>query len=397
VQSAAGGRLIARVEVHYWTFLEGKQMNSMFLAKEWGLIIVCFLLLLNACGPRTGVYPFDELDIPEQRVFNGFALLRKDRLVDAQREFERALHLQPGYSPAYRGLGLVYGMKKDFTRAFDAMSRAEEYAEDDLNRALAEVGRMSLYRMEARKDWLTRVERCFDQALSWSGELPDAYLELGLAYKKAHRFRDAEEAFTGIVKLNKTLLNEARGELDLLKKIQTADPRSGFGKEVVLVKRITRAESAGLLALEFPIDRIQERVDLKKGVQLPVLPPDLRNHSMKNEVLLVLQLKIQGLGVLSDGSFGADQYMTRAGFATVMADVLIKTIGNPELKQRYDKTHSPFQDVRSNSPHFTSIMICYDWAGIMEGWKGYFHPMETISGVDALLVVREAENRIKGK
>jgi hypothetical protein len=117
---------------------------------------------------------------------------------------------------------------------------------------------------------------------------------------------------------------------------------------------------------------------------------------MKDEILLVLELNIQGLGALPDGSFGADQYMTRAGFATVMADLLVKGSGKDELKQQYARAESPFQDVRSNSPHFISIMICHDWAGIMEGWKGYFHPMETISGVDALLILREAENRIRG-
>jgi tetratricopeptide (TPR) repeat protein len=371
-------------------------MNCLAFIRGWGLFTLSFLLLLNACGPRTGVYPFSELDIPEQRVFNGFALLRNERLGDAQREFEQALHLQPRYSAATRGLGLVYGMKRDFPRAFDAMSRAEEYAEDGLNRALAEVGMMSLYRMEAGTGWLARVEKHFDQALFWSSELPEAYLELGLAYKRAHRFRDAEEAFTEIVKLDKTLLNEAREELELLKKIQTADPRSALGKELVLVKRINRAEIAGLLAREFPIDRIQTGTVPKTGVHLPDLPPDVRNHRLKDEILLVLQLNIQGLGALPDGSFGADRCMTRAGLATVMADLLVRGSGNPELTQKYARARSPFLDVRSNSPNFNSIMICHDWAGIMEGWKGYFHPMETISGVDALLILREAENRIRG-
>lgn len=372
-------------------------MKRLSSVRGWSLLAASVIVLLGACGPRTGVYPFGELDVPEQRVFNGFAFLRKERLSDAQREFEQALHLRPKYSPAYRGLGLVYGMKKDFSRAFDLMGRAGEAAEDSLNRALVEVGMMSLYRMESGAGWLTKVEKRFDQALSWSGELPEAYLELGLAYKKANRFHDAEGAFTEIVKLNKTLLNEAREELEVLKKIGEADPRSDLGKEVALVKRITRAECAGLLAKEFPIERVQTGTGLNTRLQLSGLPPDARKHRMKEEILLVLRLDIQGLGVLADGSFGVEQYLTRAGFATVMADLLVKAGGTPELKQRYIRSESPFQDVRSNSPHFTSIMICYDWGGIMEGWQGYFHPMETISGVDALLVLRRAENRIKEK
>lgn len=371
-------------------------MNSLAYTRGWGLLIVPFLLFLCACGPRTGGYPFSELDIPEQRIFNGFAFLKKERLADAKREFEQALHLQPECSAAHRGMGLVYGMKRDFARAFDAMSRAGAYAEDDRDRALAEVGMMSLHRMESREGWLVRAERHFDQALALFDELPEAYLELGLAYKQAHRFRDAEEAITTVVRLNKTLLNEAREELEVLKKIRTADPRSALGKEVVLVKRINRAESAGLLAREFPIDRIPARTALETGGKAQDAPSDVLNHPMKKDILLVLALNIQGLGVLPDGSFGADLYITRAGFATVMADILVRDAGTPGLKQKYARAHSPFQDVRRDSPHFSGIMICHDWAGIMGGERGYFHPMETISGVDALLILREAENKLKG-
>ena len=372
-------------------------MNGLAFTRGWGLLIAFFFLLFYACGPRAGGYPFQELNIPEQRVFNGFAFLRQERLVDAQREFEQALRLQPKCSAAYRGMGLVHGMESDFTRAFEAMSRAGEFAEDGLDRALAEVGMMSLYRMEAREGWLVRAGSRFDQALALSDELPEAYLELGLAYKQAYRLQDAKEAFTRILKLNKTLLNEAREEIEILKKIKIADPGSAPGKEVVLVRRMNRAESAALLAKEFPIDRIMARAALETGDKPAPPPPDVLNHRMREEILLVLRLNIQGLGVLPDGSFGAGQLMTRVGFALVMADVLVKGAGNPELKQQYARVHSPFHDVRSDAPSFSSIMICYDWAGIMGGWGGYFHPMETISGVDALLILRAAENKLKGK
>ena len=178
----------------------------------------------------------------------------------------------------------------------------------------------------------------------------------------------------------------------LWKKIGEADPRSDLGKETALVKRITRAETAGLLAKEFPVERARTGPAPK-----PVLPPDARTHRMKKEISLILELNIQGLGVLADGSFGVDQYITRAGFAAVMADLLVKIAGNPELKQKYARVQSPFQDVRSNNPHFGDIMICHDWAGVMESWQGYFHPMETISGVDALLALRKAEKRLREK
>ncbi|MBN2031924.1 MAG: S-layer homology domain-containing protein [Deltaproteobacteria bacterium] len=370
-------------------------MDRFLFIREWTVLITSLCLLLCACGPRAGGYPYHELDIPEQRVFNGFAFLKKERSADAQREFEQALHLQPDCSAAYRGMGLVYGSKRDFKRAFDFMSQAAKYAENNPDRALADVGMASLYRMERSKGWLAKVERLFNQSLSWSDEIPEAYLELGLAYKQAYRFRDAEKAFIKVVDLNKTLLGEAREEIEVLKKIETARPESAFGKEVVLSRRINRAETAALLVGEFPLHHISARSAREKSNKPPIPPPDVSNHRMKKEILRVMRMNLEGLGVLPDGSFGVDQYVTRGGFAEVMADILVKGAEKPELKGRYDRVLSPFKDVRSSSPHFKSIMICYDWAGIMGGWEGYFHPMETLSGVDALLIIRDAVTKLK--
>jgi tetratricopeptide (TPR) repeat protein len=372
-------------------------MNRLAFTRLGGCLIASLLVFLYGCGPRAGGYPFRELDVPEQRVFNGFAFLRKERPVDAQIEFERALDLRPNYSPAYRGLGLVRGMQQDFSPAFEAMSRAEQYAENDLDRALAEVGMMGLYRMEKRQGWLAEAERRFDRALAMAHEPSEAYHELGLAYKEAYRLDDAKKAFTKVLDINKTLLNEAREEIETIKKIEKAGARSALGKQVLLVRRINRAETAGLLAEEFPLHLIRSQAGQGVGDALRTTPPDVLNHRMKEEILRVLRLNIRGLGVFPDGSFGAGLYMTRAGFATVMADLLVKGTGDFALTRKYVLAHSPFEDVRRDSPYFSDIMICYDWAGIMGGWGRYFHPMETISGVDALLILREAEKNLKRK
>jgi len=288
-------------------------------------------------------------------------------------------------------------MNKDFPRAFAAMALAEAHAQNELDRALVDVGMMSLHRMEKGEGWLVLTEGRFEQALAHSAGLPEAYMELGLAYKEAHRYADAEGVFRKILERNKTLLNEARGELEILEKIRTARPRTTVGKEVVLARRINRAQSAALLAREFPVEEVADRAGVHRAETLPVAPPDVLNHPMKEEILLVLQLRIQGLELLPDGAFAPDQFMTRAGFATVVADLLVRGSASPGLQEKYVRAHSPFHDVRSTSPHFQSIMICYDWGGVMKGWEGYFHPMETISGVDALLILREAENKLKGK
>lgn len=378
-------------------------MKDFASRKGWSTLVVGLWLcsLLSACGPRSGGYPYSELDTPEQRVYNGFAFLKKERLADAQREFEQALLLDPKCSPAYRGIGLVYGRKGDFPRAFDAMEQARTAGKDRLDQALAEVGMMSLFRMQRTDGWLHRVKASFARAVSLEKQLPEAYLELGVAYKYAYRFREAEEAFNEVLRINSILVYEAGEEINLLKKIERAAPRSTFGKELVLERWITRGETATLIVKETNIVEVlslkmEEEGGSGERVQAPALPPDVVDYPMRDDIQAVLRLNIRGLGTLYDGSFGADQSMTRAAFATVMADVLTRVTEKPELYQRYAGIDSPFLDVRGNSPYFSSIMICCEWAGIMGGWGGYFHPMETISGVDALLVLREAEKKLKG-
>jgi hypothetical protein len=376
-------------------------MRRFAASKGWIVIGAIWLGLLGACGPRPGGYPYSELDTSEQHVFNGFAFLKKERVADAQREFSQALTLDPKCSSAYRGLGLVYGRKKDFTLAFDSIERARAYAKNSNDQAMCEVAMMSLYRMERGEGWLVRVETSFGRAVSYNKKLPEAYFELGVAYEQAYRFQEAEKAFDEVLKINTLLVDEAREERNLLKKIELADPTSTLGKELVLRKSITRSETAALLNKETHLIQgllPKEHPGLgtgKKEIEATV-PSDVADHPKKEDILTVLRLEIQGFGTLYDGSFGADQPMTRAAFAMVMADVLTRTAGKPELYHRYSGVDSPFLDVRENSSYFSSVMICSEWAGIMGGWSGYFHPMETISGVDALLIIREAEKKLKG-
>jgi len=376
-------------------------MKGFVTGKGFILLIGTVMLgLLSACGPRYGGYPYSVLGTPEQHIFNGFAFLGKERVPDAEREFEQALLLDPKSSAALRGMGLTHGMKGDFSRAFDEMEMAISHGRDPVEQALAEVGMMSLERMEKKDGWLVRAEAGFNRAVSLAARLPEAYLELGLAYKYANRLKEAEKAFNEVLMIDTFLLEEAGEEIDLLRKIEKASPRSYLGKELVLIKKITRSETAGLMVRE---TRLVENLTGRTGkggaasaeTQAPSVPPDVVNHPMREDILAVLRLDLRGLGILYDGSFGVDRPMTRAAFATMMADVLTRASGRSDLYQRYAGTASPFVDVRGNSPYFSSVLICTEWAGIMRGWSGYFHPMETISGVDALLALRQAEKNLR--
>jgi tetratricopeptide (TPR) repeat protein len=165
------------------------------------------------------------LGTPEHYVFNGFALLRMERSEHAQREFEQALRLDPRCSGAYRGMGWVAGQRGDFSAAFASMAQAKEVAEKNEEKALVEVGFMGLYTMQKGAEWVQRVEKSFTAACALAEDLPEAYFQLGIAYKQVHRFADAEKAFKRVIWIHRSLVPEAKEELESVRKILTPGPR----------------------------------------------------------------------------------------------------------------------------------------------------------------------------
>mgnify|MGYP002640683262 FL=1 len=169
-------------------------------------------LFMEGCSP-TPRAPEGILDTPAHHVSSGFKFLQKGYNADARREFELALQLDPFYSGAHRGLGLAYGKEKEFSSASDSMCRARDDASTGEQKALAYVGFMRLYTMREKTGWLEQVEERFRDALQWKNDLPEAYFYMGVAYKKANRYTEAEQSFNQVLKINQGLVMEARKEL----------------------------------------------------------------------------------------------------------------------------------------------------------------------------------------
>ncbi len=179
------------------------------------LAFFSFILIIDGCAPKTR-HPVSTIGTQAHHVFSGMKLLEKGKLLDAEREFNLAKELDPEYSPAYRGLGLVLGYKGDFKSAFNHMSRAKRLAKRKEEKALAYVGFMRLYTQQKGKDWVDDVEDNFNKAKLIDKDLPDSYFYMGSAYKEAHRFGDAAEAFKKVLEINKTFIEEADHQLKLV-------------------------------------------------------------------------------------------------------------------------------------------------------------------------------------
>lgn len=90
--------------------------------------ILVGMVLLWGCGPET-IWLRPGLDTPSQHVSNGHQLLKRAKVEDAVREFERARELDPAYSPAFVGLAIARGRSGDVRGGLEILEQAERLAQ----------------------------------------------------------------------------------------------------------------------------------------------------------------------------------------------------------------------------------------------------------------------------
>lgn len=116
-------------------------------------ITICVLVgltLLMACGPDT-IWVRPGLDTPSQHVVNGRQLIDRGKLEDAFREFNRAIELDPQYTPAYIGLSLALGYQGDVEKAMETMDQAKAMAHSPEERDAVQQGYNNLSEIIQKK------------------------------------------------------------------------------------------------------------------------------------------------------------------------------------------------------------------------------------------------------
>lgn len=375
-------------------------------ALTWLISGLC-LLAFVACGPKA-VPPKAELDTPEHHVSNGNKFLNAGKIEDALFEFNRAKELDPKHSPAYLGLGLVYGIKGAFDEGFDALKLADKYAKGRQQEADVLVGSMRLYIMGQEavdKSWLRKVEYRYDKAVSMVPDFPAPYYYMGLAYKMSYQFRKAADQFTRVLEMDKDFVAEADREYATVQKIERAMPGSEIGKKIALLERINRADVAALFIEELKIDALFAKQMTKTtdtsfkspekefvtGTYVKTPPAvDVQDHVLKADINAVIAMGIKGLQPFPDHTFKPDQQVTRAEFAMMIEDILIKITRDQTLATKFIGSPSPFSDIRNDLPFFNAAMVVTT-RGIMETKDvatGAFDPLGDVTGAEALLSLR---------
>ena len=384
------------------------------------LIIVAFIgvwltaiFFLQGCAPKVRA-PESLLDTPEHHVQSGMKLLKLGRYDSAMREFELAKGLDPEFSGAYVGSGLVFGYKGDFKQGIEDMEKAIDLAKTDGEEVDANVGLIRLYTLgkeSAHKKWLRKAEGAYEDAIDLRPDSSAAHYYMGEAYKDALDFDKASQLFKKVLDINKTYVVEANDAWKLVQRIQRAAPGTMIGKKIALVDEITRADVAALFIQELKIDELfakKTRKDFDTRFRSPekqfvteeliktAAAVDIADHVLKTDIEAVMEHGIKGIEPYPDHTFKPDQKIARAEYAIMIEDILIKATGDQELATKFIGSPSPFPDLRNDLSYYNAVMVCTT-RGIMETkdmTTGEFDPMGSVSGADALLIIRKLQSVI---
>lgn len=389
-------------------------MYHLFKYRRRMMLMLCFIIVCAfffSCGPAPRK-PTSQLDTPEHHVSTGLALLKQAQYADALREFDLAIELSPKFSPAHGGAGLAKASLGDVKGAFEAMDKAWKYAKKDEDKVFAQVGYIRLHTLnrEESKKWLDKAKEAFDTAVLVDPKSPAAYYYMGVAYKYGLEFGAAGGMFTKVLDLKTDFLKEADVEWNLVQKIQRALPGTLTGKKIAIVESITRADAAALFMEELRIDILYRKRTPKtfdtsfkdpekfaKKKDSRITATDIGKHPLKADIEGILNLGVRGLENYPDNAFHPDELITRGQYAMMLEDIMIKVTGDDKLATKFIGSTSPFPDLRSDLPYFNAVMVVTS-RGIMEAkdfTTGEFAPLASVSGADALLVIRKIKEELR--
>jgi len=369
------------------------------------------IFFVQGCAPRVRP-PESLLDTPEHHVQSGMKFLRLGRHDNAMREFELAKGLDPEFSGAYVGSGLVFGKMGNFKHGIEDMRRAIDLPKTKEEKVNANVGLIRLYLLgkeSADNNWLNKAKGAYEDAIDDSPQSAAAHYYMGEAYKEALNFQEASQLFKKVLEINNRYVIEANDAWKLIQKIQRAAPGTTIGKKIALVDQITRADIAALFIQELKIGEIFARKKdfdtrfespEKKFVTKRVIKTssalDITDHVLRTDIEAVIEQGIKGIESYPDHTFKPDQKIARADYAIMIEDILVRATRDEKLATKFIGSPSPFPDLRNDLPYYNAVMVCTR-RGIMETKNlatGEFDPMGSVSGTDALLIIRKLESLI---
>lgn len=362
-------------------------------------------ILVLGCPKQETRQARGEMDTPGHHVRTAHRLImQNDDWQGAHGEYRLALGLDPGYSPALIGEAVYYAHEGDEEKAEQMRKQAWKNVGEDNDKKLDYFANVIKYHSIIKgRDWLEECEEALEKGKKINPRHELLYLYMGDAYMTAYQWRNAENMYKEVIELDGSYRELADAGWKKAQKIVRAGPGSIVGKKIALVEKITKADVAALFVEEMHLPELWRKRGIKtwetpefrppgesSSGEAPTMPTDIADHPLKTDIREVLKLGIRGLEADSGGKFYPDKPITRAEYALMLEDVLIKVLNEPGLASKYvGESQSKFHDMRTDHWAYNAAVVMTTRGLMPQNMEGKFYPMEPVSGADALLVIRK--------
>ena len=202
-------------------------------------------------------------------------------------------------------------------------------------------------------------------------------------------------------------MEKAQGQIKRIQEIERVTPGSTLGKQIALKEQITRAELAVLLLEELKLavlvqqrrpnkNKLEFRPPTTKSLHTDVHAQDIKWTWAKGWIEEILLLGITGLELFPDQTFQPQKPISRANYALVNQSILELITADSTLATKYVGEDSRFPDLRGDYYAYNAIALNIE-RGIMgvDVVSGLFYPEESVSGIEALLIIRQLQNAVR--
>ena len=383
------------------------------------LIMAYFIVMTIGCSKATRASK-SVLDSPEMHISRGLKYFNNEQYEEAKKEFDDAIFIEAKKEEkagAYAGLGMYFAVKGDNDKAED---NAEKAVSLDKKLPLVHTcfGRTItlLNKGKDADEWIDDAFEEFDDAIEYADEKRDvkakaeAFYFKGIAAKSGYKFSKAKKAFSKVVELKSLYAMEANKQWEIVQMIERAKPGTKVGAKVALMEKVGKAEIAVLFVEEMKIKELLKKKEKKSYDNSFQAPEDLMKLATEKIVKMKDAVDIEkswarswindviSIGVMEaepDHKFYPNKKITRAEYSMILIRVLALITGDEKIYTKYfGEPNSRFKDMRTSHAAYNAASVCVNRGIMKANLSGEFRKGATVSGAEALLIIREFQNAL---